>query len=64
MDDASLTEVGIDCPYCGEPISTVVDPGAGEAAYVEDCPVCCAPMELTIRWFGDLPEVTVARDDD
>lgn len=39
--------VSVDCPYCGEAIELVVDPSAGSASYVEDCPVCCRPMQVT-----------------
>jgi len=38
--------VNVDCPYCGEQFETVVDLSAGEFAYVEDCQVCCQPIEL------------------
>jgi len=38
------------CPSCGEEIVVPVDPSAGEEQeYVEDCPVCCAPVELSVR---------------
>lgn len=38
--------VPVHCPYCGEPIELAVDASAGAAAYVEDCPVCCRPMQV------------------
>ena len=38
------------CPSCGEEIVVPVDASAGEEQeYVEDCPVCCTPVELTVR---------------
>jgi len=38
------------CPSCGEEIVVPVDPSAGEEQeYVEDCPVCCAPVVLLVR---------------
>jgi Cysteine-rich CPXCG len=38
------------CPYCGEENYTGVDPSAGSRQrMVEDCPVCCSPIALTIR---------------
>jgi len=40
--------VALACPYCGEPIELVVDDSAGSAAYVEDCPVCCRPMQVDV----------------
>lgn len=38
------------CDHCGEEIEASIDPSAGTQEYVEDCPVCCAPNLLTIRW--------------
>ena len=36
-----------DCPYCGEQISMVVDLSVHHQAYVEDCEVCCKPIEIS-----------------
>jgi hypothetical protein len=38
--------VTIQCPYCGERFETAVDLSAGSFSYVEDCQVCCQPIEL------------------
>ena len=35
------------CPYCGEQISMVLDPAVLRQAYIEDCEVCCNPIEIT-----------------
>ena len=37
------------CPYCGEPISMVLDLSVPAQAYVEDCEVCCRPIEVRYR---------------
>lgn len=43
----SLTEfVTIQCPYCGEAFETPVDLSAGSFSHVEDCQVCCQPIEI------------------
>ena len=45
--DARPTEVvTVQCPYCGEAFETTVDVSAGSFSYVEDCQVCCQPIEL------------------
>lgn len=44
-----LQDVAIDCPYCGERIQLLVDASEGEACLVEDCQVCCRPIELQLR---------------
>ena len=49
----SLSEEPIHCPYCGEPISVVVDHSIGEQEYVEDCQVCCRPIEISFELSGD-----------
>ena len=36
----------VECPYCGEYFETAVDLSAGSFLYVEDCHVCCQPIEL------------------
>jgi len=34
------------CPYCGEEISMVLDLSVPRQVYVEDCEVCCSPIEI------------------
>ena len=34
------------CPYCWEEISMVLDTSVPTQTYVEDCEVCCHPIEL------------------
>jgi hypothetical protein len=58
--DLSLVEKRLSCPYCGEPISLLVDPSAGSQSYIEDCQVCCRPIEVTLQIDeDDEPAVTV-----
>ena len=35
------------CPYCGEQISMVLDLSVDKQTYVEDCEVCCNPIEIS-----------------
>ena len=35
------------CPYCGEQISMVLDLSVPRQVYVEDCEVCCKPIEVS-----------------
>lgn len=37
------------CPYCGERLMLTVDASAGAQRYVEDCAVCCRPIELSLE---------------
>ena len=34
------------CPYCWEEISMVLDTSVKTQTYVEDCEVCCNPIEV------------------
>jgi len=41
--------VDVECPYCGETVPVFVDTGGGASQrYIEDCSVCCRPMELSV----------------
>jgi len=34
------------CPYCGEEISMVLETSVHRQTYIEDCEVCCRPIEI------------------
>ena len=61
-----LEEARIDCPYCGEQFDTSVDCSVGGQEYVEDCPVCCQPIDITteVDLDGNLLSVSAGRNDD
>ncbi|HSC47655.1 MAG TPA: CPXCG motif-containing cysteine-rich protein, partial [Gammaproteobacteria bacterium] len=42
----ALAPVEIQCPYCGETIEIVVDCSIENQRYIEDCQVCCRPIDL------------------
>ena len=65
-DSSSTAEfVTVDCPYCGEAFETPADASAGSCTYVEDCQVCCQPieMELHVDVDGKLRELIARRGD-
>ena len=35
------------CPYCGENVSMLIDLNLNNQKYIEDCEVCCRPIELS-----------------
>ena len=43
-----LEESTIECPYCGEPIPVLVDCSIPHQSYIEDCQVCCRPINLDV----------------
>ncbi len=38
------------CPYCWEEISMLLDPSV-DSSYIEDCEVCCNPIEVLARFI-------------
>ena len=54
----------VQCPYCGELTELQVDGSAGEQAYIEDCSVCCRPIEVHLVAQGGDWTLEVRRDDD
>jgi hypothetical protein len=54
-----------ECPYCGEPLTFDVDESGGRRqSYVEDCVVCCRPIEIHVVVAGDDVELSVHRQDE
>jgi hypothetical protein len=49
-EGAGLGEfVVVTCPYCAESYETPIDLTAGPVTQIEDCQVCCQPIELETR---------------
>ena len=38
------------CPYCLAEISMLLDPSVSEQEYIEDCEVCCNPIQLSLKF--------------
>ncbi len=49
---ALIDEIDAYCPYCGEPITLVVDLSVPEQDYIEDCFVCCRPIRVRCHTDG------------
>jgi len=48
-----LVERRIECPFCAESMTIVVDLSAGAQSYIEDCQVCCQPMQISFDLDDD-----------
>ena len=55
----------VECPYCGERFETPVDTSSGSARYVEDCQVCCQPIDFSVEvdYEGVLQGLSTLRSD-
>jgi hypothetical protein len=52
------------CPYCGEPIELMVDASAGSSSYIEDCQLCCRPMQVDVEVDGGQVSIRVRTGDE
>jgi len=61
----SLLEHPIQCPYCGETITVLIDCSEEDAQYIEDCQVCCRPIGFHV--YMDIegePVISVSHEND
>ena len=57
--------VGTECPYCGEPIQLLVDCSIPQQEYIEDCQVCCRPIQVVALVDEEgIPAVNVRAEND
>lgn len=47
-----MPAVEVQCPYCGESITLLVDDSVDHQRYIEDCQVCCRPISVD-AWIED-----------
>lgn len=60
-----LIEDNINCPYCGEVIMVLIDPSDAGNSYIEDCQVCCRPInfQISLNYYDEVV-INVCSDDD
>jgi hypothetical protein len=44
-----IVETEIVCPHCGEQFALEIDTSQPDQSLIEDCTVCCRPINLLIR---------------
>jgi hypothetical protein len=56
-------ETAVSCPFCGEDFTLVVDCSVdGEQTYIEDCFVCCRPIQFGVDCAdGELLSIVAER---
>lgn len=57
-----LTEEEVVCPFCGEAFTVLVDCSVDQQSYVEDCFVCCHPIQFEVHCAdGELLSINLRR---
>ena len=57
--------VRVQCPYCWEMIDILIDCSEEEQNYIEDCQVCCKPININLLIDQQgVPQVTVLHEDE
>ncbi|SHE64883.1 Cysteine-rich CPXCG [Modicisalibacter ilicicola DSM 19980] len=67
MQEEMLDARAVNCPYCGTGFELLIDSSQGSHTTWEDCPRCCAPIQIVVvvsESSGELEGVTLGRDDD
>jgi hypothetical protein len=60
-----MPSVAVQCPYCGEAIELMIDDSVEQRQqYIEDCPVCCRPIEVQVAIEDGEPQVSVSGEND
>lgn len=54
----------LNCPYCGETIQMVIDCSISCQEYIEDCQVCCRPINVYINVEEDNVQIQVSHENE
>jgi hypothetical protein len=44
-----MVEVKVQCPYCWESFQLLIDASIENQEYIEDCEVCCRPIDFIVE---------------
>jgi len=47
-----MLEYYFTCPYCWETISMLLDNSISKQQYIEDCEVCCNPIQVATQFLN------------
>jgi hypothetical protein len=59
-----VVEAAVQCPYCWEHFSLLIDGSVDRQEYVEDCEVCCRPIDFIVAVDGDQVSVQARLQDE
>jgi len=49
----SLETRSVQCPYCGETVELDIEPLEEAQTFIEDCSVCCKPIQYDVVMNAD-----------
>ena len=54
------------CPYCGEELSVRLDASGGrKQSFIQDCEVCCKPIQITVKFEnGEVSDFSAQASDE
>lgn len=60
-----LKSAHVRCPYCGEALDIEVDCSVDSQSYIEDCQVCCRPINVDVVVDENMePHTSVRHEND
>jgi hypothetical protein len=55
-------ETSVICPWCGEQFALMIDTSQGDHELIEDCTICCRPIQFVIVCEpGEVTEINASR---
>lgn len=57
-------ELFFTCPYCWQSISMIFDITQPVQDYIEDCEVCCRPIQINLTPSAEEPNLEIKRLDE
>ena len=52
-----MIEHYFNCPHCWQNQLKIIDPSVREQSFIEDCEVCCNPLEFNLRVENNVIEI-------
>jgi transcription elongation factor Elf1 len=52
-----MIEHYFNCPHCWQNQLKIIDPSIEEQRFIEDCEVCCNPLEFNLRVENNVIEI-------
>ena len=49
MTTNQLIEERVQCPYCWESFTLLIDASVESQEYIEDCEICCHPIDFIVQ---------------